>query len=248
MKSGGHKGARSGFTLIELLVVVSIIALLISILLPAVGETRRQARISLCTANMKQHGQGVANFASANQDTLPHAPKNNNKGLNAGKGPIPGYFGCKDLPVNGVSFANPGPQTAASVMGLNTVLNNSEYMGASTLQFWNGYWIVMSEYMLDGTASDVLNNIFLSPSDTGTISNWKKLKTYVQNGAQTGNNAANNGWWQLLGPGAALPNSGSTAPLAGSYRYVIAAMTDQKIYTFNSSRQPNTPGGVSQHG
>ena len=69
-----HLRNQQGFTLIELLVVVSIIALLISILLPAVGQTRRQARISLCTSNMKQHGVGVGNYASQNNDTLPHAP------------------------------------------------------------------------------------------------------------------------------------------------------------------------------
>ncbi|MBN8645461.1 MAG: prepilin-type N-terminal cleavage/methylation domain-containing protein [Planctomycetes bacterium] len=243
MVNCGRQSSKRGFTLIELLVVVSIIALLISILLPAVGETRRQARISLCTANMKQHGQGVANYASANQDTLPHVPKNNNKGLNAGKGSIPGYFASRDLPVNGVTFANPGPQTAASVGAVGTVLNGSEYMGDRTLQAWNGYFIFMSEYMIDGTAGDVFNNVFLSPSDTGTIGNWKRLKTYVANGAQSGTNAANSGWWQLIGAGAALPNSGTTVPLAGSYRYVIAAMTDQKIYTFTSAGAPNTPGG-----
>ena len=50
---------RSGFTLIEVLVVVAIIALLVAILLPAVGRARDSARASVCGSNMKQLIGGV---------------------------------------------------------------------------------------------------------------------------------------------------------------------------------------------
>lgn len=238
---------QRGFTLVELLVVVSIIALLISILLPTVGEVRRQARISLCTANMKQHAQGVSNYAAANQDTLPHVPKSNNKGVNAGKSPTPGFFANRDLPTNGVTFNGNGPQTAASVCGLGTVLNNNEYMSDRTLQAWNGYWAFLSEYMLDKSGSDVLDDIFLSPSHTSGRSNWRKIKQYVSNQAQTGNSTSN-GWWTLTSnAGVAIPGTNpAIVPVSGSYRYVIAAMVEPKLFMFNSSRQPLAlPQGVN---
>jgi prepilin-type N-terminal cleavage/methylation domain-containing protein len=52
-----------GFTLIELLVVVAIIALLISILLPALGNAREQSRAVKCLANLRSMGQGITTYA-----------------------------------------------------------------------------------------------------------------------------------------------------------------------------------------
>lgn len=58
--------ASRGFTLIELLVVVAIIAVLISILLPALGLAKKQSKQLLCNTNLRSMGQAMMLYADEN--------------------------------------------------------------------------------------------------------------------------------------------------------------------------------------
>ena len=66
-----HRGVTGGFTLIELLVVIALIAILASLLLPALGRAKAKARQANCVSNLKQWGIAWQLYGMENNDKFP---------------------------------------------------------------------------------------------------------------------------------------------------------------------------------
>ena len=69
-----HGPSRDGFTLIELLVVISIMALLISLLLPSLVGARRTGQRVACMGNLKSLAEGMRQYAMDSEDWIIGAP------------------------------------------------------------------------------------------------------------------------------------------------------------------------------
>lgn len=69
--SGGEWGRRA-FTLVELLVVVAILGLLVSMLLPALGQARTRAQSAACVSHHRQLAMALHLYAGDADDRLPY--------------------------------------------------------------------------------------------------------------------------------------------------------------------------------
>jgi prepilin-type processing-associated H-X9-DG protein len=67
---GGHFGLRA-FTLVELLVTCGVVAVLVALLLPALGAAREHAKTVQCLSNLRQIGQAIEGYAISNKGVLP---------------------------------------------------------------------------------------------------------------------------------------------------------------------------------
>jgi len=73
---------KKGFTLIELLVVIAIIALLLSIITPALRSAKEQARKAVCAAHIRSLLTGIYVYAARFDDNIPTTIEGNNASWN----------------------------------------------------------------------------------------------------------------------------------------------------------------------
>jgi prepilin-type N-terminal cleavage/methylation domain-containing protein len=148
-----HFGARrGGFTLIELLVVVGIIAVLIAITVPALGQARQASQRVKCLANLKGLGVGVAVFLNESEEKfLPYCLPLDDSAVLGPADPSPGE-------------ANPGGIIATFAPMLETVevficpadkdippqLSEDDVIGRhSSYEYWAGTLMLAREIFRD---------------------------------------------------------------------------------------------------
>ncbi len=141
--------SRRAFTLVELLVVIGIIAVLISILLPALNRAREQAKTTQCMANLKQIANGFVMYANDNRGYIP--------------GPITAWWSATVPPGQSIT----GPFMRNSAGGYNASYTwpffLARYMGYK--QYYPGYGDNQATNTVDGEKLDPkFRSVFTCPS------------------------------------------------------------------------------------
>lgn len=115
---------KQGFTLIELLVVISIIAVLMSIMMPALNKVRQQARATICMTSMRNLGAAAMTYSADHDNQYPMAGSRNitTGGLDAWGGGYPHapFWDARLMPYLGVNGLSPRSTATAALTSVSS--------------------------------------------------------------------------------------------------------------------------------
>ena len=110
-----HTPLRCGFTLVELLVVISIIAILIALLLPALALAKQTAVSLSCLANLRSQGQMLYEYTSSYDDMIPFCWDNGGANDHYGTNSYDTLLYCNNKGISPAAFTNAGVAWPSSI-------------------------------------------------------------------------------------------------------------------------------------
>ena len=154
LRRDGLRTGRTAFTLVELLVIIAVLAVLSSVLLPALCRAKAQPKVTACMSNYRQWAVSVCLYAVDNHDSLPSFPNPNGGGwmwdVSTSFVPVMGQYGmtvpmwfCPARPneYNNLcaAFLTKNGRPLVSIDDLNLALTQRANLGETLL--YDNWWV-----------------------------------------------------------------------------------------------------------